>query len=170
MNIATIISKLVYLILLLLGFATFQHISKSSLLLEEEHYGFCGVVYSETYPRNYDDTHPINYSNEKDDPFVAIAEGKSLFKANCASCHAKNMKSDLTGPALGDVRQRWSAYPKEDLYDFIRNSQAMIHQGHPRTNELWDSWQPTVMNNFPNLSDEQIEAILAYTEARYYNY
>ena len=27
--------------------------------------------------------------------------GKELFIANCASCHNKNMKDKLTGPALG---------------------------------------------------------------------
>ena len=32
--------------------------------------------------------------------------GKTLFQNNCASCHNKNMKSDLTGPALGDVDPR----------------------------------------------------------------
>ncbi|MBK8557670.1 MAG: c-type cytochrome [Lewinellaceae bacterium] len=38
-----------------------------------------------------------------------VEEGKSLFIANCASCHAKDMKSNLTGPALGGVEERWSA-------------------------------------------------------------
>src|SRR5206468_737387 len=33
------------------------------------------------------------------------AEGKSLFKSNCASCH--NPKADGTGPALQGVTARW---------------------------------------------------------------
>ena len=34
------------------------------------------------------------------------AAGEALFKANCASCHNRNMKDDLTGPALGGVEER----------------------------------------------------------------
>ncbi|MDX1910887.1 MAG: c-type cytochrome [Saprospiraceae bacterium] len=88
--------------------------------------------------------------------------GKELFVANCASCHNKNMKDDLTGPALAGTEERWSAYPRKDLYAWIRNSQALIATGHPRANELWAKWKPTLMNNFPGLTDEQIESILLY--------
>lgn len=96
-----------------------------------------------------------------------IAEGKSLFKANCASCHAKDMKSKLTGPALGGVEERWAEYDKQDLYDWVRNSQKMIDAGHPRATSLWNEWKPTVMNNFPNLTDEQIDGILLYVNDAY---
>jgi cytochrome c2 len=93
-----------------------------------------------------------------------VAEGKTLFKANCASCHAKNMKSKLTGPALGGVEDRWADYPKQDLYDWVRSSQKMIASGHPYANELWNEWTPTVMTNFPNLTDDQIDGILLYID------
>ncbi len=91
-----------------------------------------------------------------------VEEGKSLFMANCASCHSRDMKTNLTGPALGGVEERWSAYPREDLYKWIRASQAMVQSGHPRAVELWNQWKPTLMNNFPGLTDEQIESILLY--------
>ncbi len=65
-----------------------------------------------------------------------IEEGKTLFRNYCASCHNKNMKDDLTGPALGGVEERWADYPPEDLYRWIRNSQAMINEGHPRAVEM----------------------------------
>ena len=93
--------------------------------------------------------------------------GKSLFKTQCASCHNKNMKDDLTGPALGGVEERWSEYPKEDLYTWIRNSQAMIADGHPRAVELWNEWKPTIMNAFPNLTDEDMVNLLAYIDGVY---
>ncbi len=91
-----------------------------------------------------------------------IEAGKTLFRNNCASCHNKNMKQDLTGPALGGVEERWADYPEEDLYSWIRNSQAMISAGHPRATEVWDQWKPVQMQNFLNLSDEDIANILGY--------
>jgi len=96
---------------------------------------------------------------------IADAEfnkGKELFAANCQSCHHKNMKDRLTGPALGGTRQRWSAYPEKDLYDFIRTSQRMIRKGHPRAKELWKEYRPARMNNFKKLTDADIEALLVF--------
>jgi cytochrome c2 len=91
-----------------------------------------------------------------------INKGKTLFRNNCASCHNKNMQDDMTGPALAGVAERWSKYPKEDLYNYIRESQKMINSGHPQALIVWEDWKPNVMSNFPNLSDEDIEAILSY--------
>ena len=102
-------------------------------------------------------------SVENEDPvFVA---GKTLFKNNCATCHNRNMRDDMTGPALRGVTSRWSAFPPDDLYKFIRNSQKMIHQEkHPRALELWNKWAQRQMNTFEHLSDADIESILAYIE------
>ncbi len=96
-----------------------------------------------------------------------IEAGKTLFRNNCASCHNKDMKSKMTGPALGGFQDRWADFPKEDLYSWVRNSQAMISAGHPRATELWNEWKPTVMNNFPNLTDADIDNVLAYIDAVY---
>jgi mono/diheme cytochrome c family protein len=98
---------------------------------------------------------------------AAIEAGKTLFKNNCAACHNKDMKGKLTGPALGGVQERWADYPKEDLYSWIRNSQGMISQGHPKATALWNEWKPTVMNSFPTLSDQDIDNILAYVKCTY---
>jgi len=91
-----------------------------------------------------------------------VDAGKTLFLNQCASCHNKNMKDNLTGPALGGVEERWAEFPAEDLYAWIRNSQAMIASGHPRATELWNKWKPTVMNSFPALTDEEIGSLLLY--------
>jgi cytochrome c2 len=100
---------------------------------------------------------------------VNIDEGKTLFRNYCATCHNKNMRDNLTGPALGGLEERWADYPKEDLYKWIRNSQAMINEGHPRAVELWEEWKPVVMNNFLNLTDPQIDNIIAYVNDVYEN-
>lgn len=105
-------------------------------------------------------------------PLLLIGEpssdaGKALFKNNCAQCHAKNMKARLTGPALGGTEERWADYPQEDLYAWIRNSQALISAGHPRAVELWNEYKPTIMNAMPDLTDEDIASILLYVNCMY---
>lgn len=90
-----------------------------------------------------------------------VNKGKILFKVNCASCHAKDMKTKMTGPALGGVVERWEEYPKEDLFKWIRNSGKLIDEGHPRAVALKAEWK-SEMTAFTNLSDEDIAAILAY--------
>ncbi len=90
-----------------------------------------------------------------------IKVGKALFKANCAQCHNKNMKDDLTGPALGGVQERWEGRD-EVLYSWIRNSQAVIASGDEYAVNLYNKWNKSVMNPFTNLKDDEIASILAY--------
>lgn len=95
----------------------------------------------------------------------SVDNGKTIFRNVCAQCHAKDMKTRATGPALGGVRERWADYPEEDLYAWIRNSAAMINVvQHPRALELWDEWKPAVMQAFPDLSDDDIASILLYVD------
>jgi len=96
-----------------------------------------------------------------------VAVGNTLFKNNCASCHNKNMKDDMTGPALGGVEARWSEYDRSELYTWIRGSQAMIAAGHPRAKALWAEWGPTVMTNYAQLTDVEVESILLYINTQY---
>ncbi len=93
---------------------------------------------------------------------AAIESGKTLFKNNCASCHNKNMKDKLTGPALAGVEERWSAFPPADLYTWIRNSQSLISKGHPRAVAVYNEYNKVAMTAFPSLSDADIANILAY--------
>jgi cytochrome c2 len=122
-----------------------------------------------------------NYSNffgSKNDEIQAVQsalpvlsptaqKGKDLFKNNCAACHNRDMQSNLTGPALGGLQERWATYPRTDLYQWIRNSQALIDAGHPRAQELWNKWKPVIMTPASSLKDEDIEAILTYVEEQY---
>ena len=88
--------------------------------------------------------------------------GKALFLNQCATCHAKDMKTKLTGPALAGVEDRWSAFPRTELYAWIRNSQALVAKGHPRAVAVFNENNKSVMTSFPNIKDEEIENILAY--------
>lgn len=89
--------------------------------------------------------------------------GKTLFVNNCATCHNKNMKDKLTGPPLGPSLANWGGN-KADYYAWVRNSSAMIAQGHPRATAIWNEYKPTVMTAFPNLTDGDIDNILAYID------
>lgn len=88
-------------------------------------------------------------------------DGKALFSQNCASCHAVNKK--LTGPALAGVEDRWS--DKKNLYAWIKNSQAFLKTGDAYANKLYNEYNKIAMNQFPNLSDKDIDAILTYIKA-----
>ncbi len=88
-------------------------------------------------------------------------DGKSLFSQNCASCHAVNKK--LTGPALAGVEDRWP--DKKNLYAWIKNNQAFLKTGDAYANKLYNEYNKTAMNLFPNLTDKDIDAILAYIKS-----
>ncbi len=89
------------------------------------------------------------------------ATGEQIFKSQCAACHNRNMKDDLTGPALGGFEEGWTDYPREDIYSWIRNSQKMIADGHPKALELWDQWNQIPMLGF-TMTDDEIESVLLY--------
>ena len=88
-----------------------------------------------------------------------INKGKSLFNANCAACHKLN--KNLIGPALAGVSEK---YEKEWLYTWIKNSSAMIKSGDERAVAIWEEYNKAAMNAFPQLSNEDIDNILAYTD------
>lgn len=98
-----------------------------------------------------------------------IEEGKTLFRMNCAQCHNKNMRGKATGPALGGVEERWADYPREDLYEWVKNSQKLVADGHPRAVEVYNEWNKVAMQAFPNLTNENIDAILLYVDDVYVN-
>ena len=90
----------------------------------------------------------------------ADEQGKKLFYTKCASCHMVN--KDMTGPALRGVKDRWP--DKEKLYAFIRNSEAII-QKDKYARELWLEWNQTAMLPHPDLTDDDIGAILNYIDS-----
>ncbi|HCQ24496.1 MAG TPA: cytochrome C [Flavobacteriaceae bacterium] len=92
---------------------------------------------------------------QEPDPMV----GKKLFNANCAACHKLNKKA--VGPALRGVTAK---YEREWLYSWIKNSAAMIKSGDAQAVAIWEEYNRTAMNAFPQLSNADIDNILAYTD------
>ncbi len=89
---------------------------------------------------------------------VRAQDGKQLFNQKCASCHAVDKK--LVGPALKGVEDRWPE--KAQLYEWIRNSAAVVKSGYPRAVEVYNEYNKLQMTAFPELKDADIDAILTY--------
>ncbi len=87
-----------------------------------------------------------------------VAKGKELFNTNCAACHKLDGKA--TGPALRDVA---SKYDKEWLYKWIKNSGELIKSGDAQAVKVFEESNKVPMTAFPQLSNEDIDNILAYT-------
>ncbi|WP_344787895.1 cytochrome c3 family protein [Postechiella marina] len=92
------------------------------------------------------------------------AKGKSLFNANCAACHQLDKK--MTGPALRNVEQRLSddeGLDRDWIYSWVRNSSGLIKSGDAYANKVYNEFGGAAMTAFPQLSDDDLNNILAYT-------
>ena len=89
-------------------------------------------------------------------------KGKTLFTNNCAQCHAVTDEV-VVGPGLKGVQQRTPG--KEWLHKWIRNSGALIASGDPYAQQVFNKYQKIQMSSFPNLTDADIDGILAYIDA-----
>ena len=76
-------------LLLIFAFAALGYLVwPNQAVIHEEQKGFCAVIGPRLSP--------------------ADLSGKSLFHNNCAQCHAKNLKSNATGPALFQFFGKWN--------------------------------------------------------------
>lgn len=92
------------------------------------------------------------------------AKGKSLFNSNCAACHQLDKK--MTGPALRHMETRLieeEGLDRDWIYSWVRNSSGVIKSGDAYANKIFDEYGGAAMTAFPQLSDEDIDNIIAYT-------
>ncbi|MEO5644163.1 MAG: c-type cytochrome [Bacteroidia bacterium] len=88
-------------------------------------------------------------------------DGKALFKANCASCHNASEKKS-TGPGLKEVLSR---IPGGDWkYNWVHNSAKVIASGDGYAVARFQEFNKSIMTPFPQLKNEEIDAILAYAD------
>lgn len=85
-------------------------------------------------------------------------KGKEIFNANCAACHKLDAKA--TGPALRGVGAK---YDKAWLYKWIKNSADLIKSGDAQAVKVYEENNKVAMTAFPQLSDADIDNIIAYT-------
>ena len=91
-------------------------------------------------------------------------KGKTLFNTNCAACH--NLDRDMTGPALRYVEQRLAddqGLDRDWIAAWIRNSSAVIKSGDAYAVKIFADWKNAAMTPMPQLTDQDIADILAYT-------
>lgn len=87
------------------------------------------------------------------------ADGEALFKANCASCHKPDEK--YVGPALKGVRE---ITPTKDwVYKWVRNATAMA-MTDPYAIKLKEEAGGVIMTSFPDMTNEEIDAILDWAD------
>ncbi|MDR6159560.1 cytochrome c2 [Chryseobacterium sp. SLBN-27] len=90
--------------------------------------------------------------------------GEKLFKANCTACHA--LDKQVVGPALKGVVARLETEQglgKDWLHKWIKNNKELRASGDKYANEVFEKFNKTEMQVFPNLTDKDIDDILAYT-------
>ena len=85
-------------------------------------------------------------------------KGKEIFNTNCAACHKLDAKA--TGPALRGVGAK---YEKAWLYKWIKNSSDLIKSGDAEAVKVFEANNKVPMTSFPQLSDADIDNIIAYT-------
>ena len=85
-------------------------------------------------------------------------KGKELFNSNCAACHKLDAKA--TGPQLRGVADKYEA---AWLHKWIRNSSDLIKSGDAQAVKVFEDNNKAVMSSFPQLTDADIDNILAYT-------
>lgn len=95
--------------------------------------------------------------------------GKKLFKSQCQSCHLPDKK--MTGPALQGALDRWKengAYNgksgEEWIHEWVKNNAAVLEAGHPYATSIYNEYGKSVMSLFPQLSTEDIDNILYYSD------
>ncbi len=92
----------------------------------------------------------------------AQSDGGKLFETQCKRCHNVNEKK-LIGPGLKDVRSRWSS--EDNLIAWIQNSAEYLKTGDAYAVKIFEQYNKSAMPAFPNLSREDVVAILDYVDA-----
>ncbi len=87
---------------------------------------------------------------------LSIATGQAIFTRACSSCH--NFRQDGIGPQLGGLTTLVSP---EWIKHFIKDPKATIESGDVRAKKLFEQFH-AVMPSFASLTDEEINALIAY--------
>ncbi len=88
-----------------------------------------------------------------------VVTGKKLFNTYCAACHKLDKK--VIGPALrGISKKRTNSWLKA----WIKDNAKLRASGDSDAIAVFEEYNGSIMTAFPQLSDEDIDNILAYTD------
>ena len=93
---------------------------------------------------------------------IQAQDGKALFNAQCATCHA--LDKTLTGPALRGVETRGPWTDRKEVVKWVHNPGGYIPT-NPYTQQLQAQFNGQVMPSFPQLGEKEIYAILDYIKS-----
>jgi mono/diheme cytochrome c family protein len=88
-------------------------------------------------------------------PAAAQADGEALFRQNCANCHG------ATGAGVPGLFPPLAGNPHVDDADYVA---GVIRNGRSGPIEVLGATYDGQMPAFPNLTDEEIEAIIAHVQ------
>ncbi|MCH8535366.1 MAG: c-type cytochrome [Flavobacteriaceae bacterium] len=114
---------------------------------------FLTNVYAQDEP-DLDDTEEIEEVSGADPQ-----KGKELFNSLCAACHKPYKKA--VGPALHGITERRDL---DWIYAWTKNSKELIDSGDSEAIEIYEEYNRQAMPAFPQLSNEDIDDIIAYVE------
>lgn len=93
-------------------------------------------------------------------------EGKLLFRNNCAPCHNKNMKDDMTGPALQGSLNQWNRDSVQLKLYFSDSPAYLDTTKDARLIALKEKWKPTISHGF-RFTVQEVKDIMSYVEGQY---
>ena len=92
-------------------------------------------------------------------PGADLAKGEELFKSICASCHKRYEKA--IGPALHGLTERREM---EWIYKWVKNNKKLRESGDQQAIAIYEEYNKTAMPAYPQLSNQDIDNIVAYAE------
>lgn len=109
-----------------------------------------------------DECGTIEFSNKIDSGDES--KGKAIFINNCASCHAKNMKTALTGPALGGAFMRFNG-DTAAFTSYLHDQEKYIkRKNDKRIKKLHKDYSYIKKPKFTALNQHDIKNLLLYLE------
>ncbi|MDD3773184.1 MAG: c-type cytochrome [Weeksellaceae bacterium] len=106
----------------------------------------------------------FSFSYSQDDIQGDGGNGYDLFETNCTACHMIDGK--LVGPELRNVVARVKeegGVGRQWLHDWIKDNMALRASGDAYAIKVFEDNNQMPMTSFPNLSEQDIDDILVYT-------
>jgi mono/diheme cytochrome c family protein len=103
---------------------------------------------------------PAGGSQPRTQDPAQVEQGKTIFNNNCSACHAVTNEV-VVGPGLQGINERRQ---RDWLINWIHNPQKVVDSGDKYANDLLKKFNGNIMPAFPDLTDQEIQSVLAYID------